>query len=82
LIVPAHAHSWYPKECCTEKDCHETDSVKELPNGDTEVKVGSDMMTVPHGLKRRKSPDQHYHICYGTLHDSIVIYCFFEPGLS
>ncbi len=81
-IVPAQAHSWYPKECCNEKDCHEVDNVTEMPDGSTQVRVGSDILSVPRTLKRRRSLDERYHVCYGKLNGTTSIYCFFQPGLS
>ncbi len=81
-IVPAHAHLWYPKECCNDKDCHEADNVTEMPDGSAQVRVGGDTMSVPRRLKRRKSLDEHYHVCYGKVNGAISVYCFFQPGLS
>jgi hypothetical protein len=88
-IAPAHAHSWYPMECCAGTDCHETDMVRELPDGGAQVQVGRDTILVPRSLKRRTSPDQHYHLCYskwdggtdGTAGTKgTFVYCFFEPA--
>ncbi len=82
FIGPAQAHSWYPMECCGGQDCHETDMVTEMPDGSARVQAGKDTMIVPRGFKRRPSQDAHYHVCYGELHGSIVIYCFFQPTQS
>jgi hypothetical protein len=82
LIAPAAGHSWYPLECCSGEDCHETDSVTEMPDGSAQVQVGSDSIVVPRSLKRRKSPDEHYHVCYGKNRESYVVYCFFQPAQS
>ena len=79
-IVPAHAHSWYPVECCAGTHCHETDRVRELPDGSAQVQVGNETIVVPRGLKRRTSPDEHYHLCYGQWDGVAVVYCFFEPA--
>lgn len=80
LTSLAQAHSWYPTECCSGEDCHEADSVTELPDGNSKVQVGSDIVIVPRTLKRRMSPDGHYHVCYHKWSDSTVVPCFFEPG--
>jgi hypothetical protein len=80
LAVPAHAHSWYPPECCSGQDCREADMVTELPDGSAKVQVGTDTVVVPRSLKRRMSPDGHYHLCYRKWIDSTVVHCFFEPG--
>ena len=79
-IVPAHGHSWYPKECCAETHCHVTDRVRELPDGSAEVQVGSETIVVYRWLKRRTSPDGHYHLCYSKWDKVPVVYCFFEPA--
>ena len=79
-IVPAHAHSWYPRECCVETHCNETDRVRELPDGSAEVQVGSETIVVPRWLKRRTSPDKHYHLCYNKMDEFTLFYCFFEPA--
>jgi hypothetical protein len=80
--VPVYAHSWYPYECCFGKDCHEADTVTEMPDGSAQVAVGNEMITVPRSFKRRASPDFHYHLCYGKLPGKTVVYCFFEPTSS
>ncbi len=80
MTMHAEGHSWYPLECCSEHDCHETDDVKELPDGSAEAKVSGETIVVPRSLKRRKSPDEHYHVCYGNLPGKTVIYCFFQPA--
>jgi hypothetical protein len=79
-ILPAQAHSWYPMECCSGQDCHEADRVTELPDGSANVQVGSETIVVPRSLKRRASPDGHYHLCYRKWSDSTVVRCFFEPA--
>ncbi len=80
LILPVDAHSWYPMECCAGKDCHETDLVTEMPDGSAKVQVGNDIIIVPRSLKRRQSPDGHYHVCYLKWQDTTIIHCFFEPA--
>jgi hypothetical protein len=82
LIASAHAHSWYPRECCNEKDCHPVDIVKEMPDGSAQVQVEGETVIVPRSLKRRKSKDEHYHLCYEKKPEGISIFCFFQPGLS
>ncbi len=73
------AHSWYPYECCHEKDCHEANEFIELPNGDAKARVGSESIEVPSSFKRRSSKDEHYHVCYGRLYGRINLYCVFQP---
>jgi hypothetical protein len=81
-IAPAEAHSWYPRECCNDKDCHEADKVTKMPDGNVEVQVGSDILLVPSTMKRRRSQDQNFHVCYSKVNGAITVSCFFEPGLS
>jgi hypothetical protein len=81
LAVPGvHAHSWYPMECCAGQDCHETDMVTEMPDGSAKVQVGNDVVVVPKSMKRRQSPDGHYHLCYRKWGDSTIVHCFFQPA--
>ncbi len=80
VMLPAHGHSWYPLECCSGHDCHETDEVTEMPDGTAKVKVGDDVVVVPRSLQRRQSPDEHYHVCYSKWQDSTVIRCFYQPA--
>jgi len=82
LAAPAQGHLWYPRECCNDKDCRPADSVKELLGGNAEVRVGNDGMIVPHSLKRRKSKDERFHVCYNRINGAISVFCFFEPALS
>jgi hypothetical protein len=80
FVPPAQAHSWYPLECCSGQDCYEADFVTEMPDGSAKVQVGQDTVVVPRSLKRRTSPDGHYHLCYRKWSDSTVVRCFFEPA--
>lgn len=33
MITSAHAHSWYPKSCCSEADCAPVEKVEMAPGG-------------------------------------------------
>jgi hypothetical protein len=79
LASAAYAHSWYPPECCSEGHCHKADNVRETTVG-AEVRVGAEVIGVPHTFKRRQSHDGHYHICYINTPEGQFIYCFFEPA--
>jgi hypothetical protein len=57
---PAMSHSWYPWECCSDKDCEALppDSVRIMPNG----------YFLPNGetiafRDVRMSPDRDFHWC-------------------
>jgi len=40
-IPTAYAHSWYPKECCSQNDCAPADRIEMGPRGITAVMVQS-----------------------------------------
>ncbi len=56
----ALAHSWYPRECCSDRDCYPVpvERVKTVPGG----WLIEDGTFVPYS-KARPSPDGQYHIC-------------------
>ncbi len=60
LAGPALAHSWYPHECCSDRDCHP------VPVEHVKTVVGGwllkDGTFIPFG-DGRPSPDGRYHIC-------------------
>lgn len=64
LTVPAIAHSWYPKECCSDRDCSPADTVRDDPRGGLMVSAGNQSVWVPSGFPRRSSPDNRVHICF------------------
>ena len=56
------AHSWYPKECCSDHDCMLADAIDTNAHGDRIVVVGHQIF-VPRDLSARSSPDGRIHIC-------------------
>lgn len=60
FLSPALAHSWYPYECCSEKDCFpvEARDVREVRGG-WEL---SDSTFIPYH-EARPSPDGKFHVC-------------------
>lgn len=74
------SHSWYPMECCSEKDCEiiEDGKVIDMPEG----YLFPNGQTVPHNMVRR-SPDGKYHWCLlsgtGSIIKSEDKYCVFIP---
>jgi hypothetical protein len=80
LILSMLAHSWYPIECCSEKDCEPIDDGKviDLPEG----YLFPNGQTVPYRLVKR-SPDGKYHWCrYEHTGEIIKVkgkYCVFIP---
>ncbi|CAN1565421.1 hypothetical protein MCEMSEM23_02899 [Rhabdaerophilaceae bacterium] len=60
MIVPAFAHSWYPIECCSEKDCFPVPiSDVKLIKGGWQLQDG----TVVEHAEARPSPDGRFHVC-------------------
>jgi hypothetical protein len=67
LGLPAHAHSWYPNECCSNHDCMPADAIATDENGHKVVIVGSHRIVIPNRLVPRSSPDNRVHICFALL---------------
>lgn len=77
----AHAHSWYPYECCSDNDC------KPVPNASIhETRAGyvidGNEETVPFSDKRiRQSQDDNSHICtIGGRADGRILCVFVRPN--
>jgi hypothetical protein len=71
---PAQAHSWYPLECCSERDCAPLDARKV-----TETEAGY-LLDTGEFIERKKarfSPDEDFHICRFP---SGGVICFFVPN--
>jgi hypothetical protein len=85
---PALAHSWYPKECCSDRDCMPADGIASDARGHRIVLVGARRIWIPNGLAARPSPDGRVHICFrvvaGELDNSTftVPICLFVPAQS
>ena len=86
LVAPVHAHSWYPKECCHNKDCAPVDGVAlatpvdgRAPQLIVTSKHGK--AAVPIDFPVRQSKDGRMHVCmrltpyYGTMD----VICLFMP---
>jgi hypothetical protein len=54
-------HSWYPNECCADKDCHPVpcDEISEDENGAMHWKY-----LIFDGSQIRTSPDHECHVCH------------------
>ena len=64
--LSGHAHSWYPKECCSKHDCVRADAVVADEGGGKTVVVGHTRISIPDGFAARSSPDGQIHICFLT----------------
>jgi hypothetical protein len=81
LAPDACAHSWYPTECCSGKDCTVADGLIRTPAGDLEVIVGAARVFVPRTFAVRPSPDGHIHVCFTVDETRIPIpVCLFLPS--
>jgi len=65
--LPAHAHSWYPKECCSDHDCMPADNIATGEDGRKVVIVGRHRISIPSRLVPRSSPDGRIHVCFAVL---------------
>lgn len=73
--APAHSHEFYPRECCSGRDCAPlaNERVRVTPEG----YVIDGRHQVPHG-KARWSPDEHYHGCFPSPMQG-KLGCFWAP---
>ena len=81
--MTAYAHSWYPKECCSQNDCARADQIVTGPRGITAVLVGNQRIEIPPGFAARSSPDGNIHVCFvGSPGDGVPLMpvCLFVPG--
>jgi hypothetical protein len=60
----ARAHSWYPHECCSDRDCWMTGTPDREPDPvfTRDGWLLSDGTLIPHN-EARPSPDSRFHVC-------------------
>jgi hypothetical protein len=80
VCSPASAHSWYPKECCSGRDCAPVEKVTWLVpagGGLPQLVVTSTVGTavIPHDLPVRESKDGRMHVCI----QDVWVICLFVP---
>ncbi len=81
--TPAHAHLWYPKECCNEQDCFRATSVERLPDGSLRMRAGNIKVTVPPDFEKFPSQDNDAHVCvFSDLQGRYHARCVFLPGIG
>lgn len=81
LAPAAQAHSWYPKDCCSDRDCMPADAIGSDHRGDRFVMVGQQRIWVPHGFPVRPSQDGRIHICFHLDdHRFLMPLCLFLPA--
>lgn len=74
--------SWYPAECCHERDCRPVTSIKVAPHGLWMTTVDGLTILIGHAEKRRPSRDMRWHICIGPDDIDMQVFCIFEPANS
>ena len=62
-VDTAQAHSWYPSECCHDRDCAEVIALTRLADGRVRIETAIGFATVPAGFATRPSPDGRPHAC-------------------
>ncbi len=77
----ATAHSWYPIECCSGKDCMKVDRIERTTDGGMRMFVGNMQVEVPKGFTQRPSRDNDTHVCVRANGDgSYAPRCVFIPA--
>ena len=72
--------SWYPKECCHDRDCQPVATVRATPAGLWMTTVAGQTVLIGRDEARRPSRDMRWHICLGANSDrDITVQCIFEP---
>ena len=74
----AHAHAWYPFECCSGDDCSLADIVVRRDDGSYLVTARGMSVVIPATyLYWRPSPDGQVHVC---IRGSMLVCAFRGPG--
>jgi len=77
----ATAHSWYPIECCSGRDCMRVDRVERTSDGGMRMFAGSIQVQVPKGFTQRPSRDNDTHVCVRENGDGTYVpRCVFVPA--
>lgn len=95
FATPAHAHDWYPIECCSGLDCAPVDHARVIQGGYAynlpgssaqaagpalEVTTKHGTAIVPPGMTRRESRDHRMHACIRkTWNGETRVICVFIP---
>lgn len=83
LTAVAHAHDWYPRECCSDRDCAPADTVVRRDDGSYFVTSRGMSVVIPADYNKwRSSPDARIHVCIRRLRSgSEYLVCAFRgPG--
>jgi hypothetical protein len=71
----AKSHSWYPPECCSERDCAPA-AAGEVAEDAAGFTVRPDGEFVPRG-QEKQSPDGAFHVCRSAVNGRLI--CLFVP---
>jgi hypothetical protein len=78
--------SWYPNECCHNRDCRPVASIKPASNGLWMTTTDGRTVLIGPNQSRRPSQDMRWHVCIGRDDvdpaDTEAIVCVFEPPHS
>jgi hypothetical protein len=75
--------TWYPKECCHDRDCRPVARVYPAAQGLWMTTVGGLTVLVGADQHRRRSLDMRWHICLGKdAYENTIVECLFEPPNS
>jgi hypothetical protein len=87
LVAPvsgARAHDWYPRECCSNRDCGPAETVVRRDDGSYLVTMRGMSVVIPADYRNwRPSPDGRIHVCIRKLRSgSEYLICAFRgPGV-
>jgi hypothetical protein len=70
--------SWYPGDCCHDRDCHPVSRIRSVPEGFLMTTEDGTTLFVHASRWRRPSQDSRWHVCFGA-GDKPVAHCVFEP---
>jgi hypothetical protein len=88
LAAPAMPHSlaeddaasWYPLECCNNRDCQPVVGVEPLDRGLQLTTTDGRVIAIAKEVPRRTSLDHRWHICLRTdLDQNVYVICLFQP---
>jgi hypothetical protein len=72
--------TWYPHDCCHDKDCQPVTTVRQTPEGLWMTMPDGTTVLVDVEEPRRPSRDMRWHICLAPgAHRDVVVQCLFEP---
>lgn len=90
FISAAHAHSWYPPECCSGQDCRPVPrSEAQYDDRGLWIVINGTWRLMPlEKIREQPSPDSEFHVCFSQYSPPMstqpppapTIYCVFVPA--